>query len=176
MKVTPQTSCAVFMLSSVLPRGYVGIGLRRLHEKKTVIFFVSWNVSGIRVELISRIRHRLHGPKCWISLKTSTLMPQTDSLSSPPAMHICTPSSGLEPSVLVSCHICWWVQCSLYHTGRPVSWTWQSASLSKTWWNFRARPLDVYGLTRDTWLLVVNYRKYDSCIYHGVSSLVIKNA
>ena len=36
------TSCTMFLLPAVLPVCYVGVGLIRLHEKKTLVFFVSW--------------------------------------------------------------------------------------------------------------------------------------
>ena len=46
----------------------------------------------------------------WISLKTSRLMPQTDSWLLPPPPHVGTQAPELEPSSLVSSGICFWIQ------------------------------------------------------------------
>ena len=51
----------------------------------------------------------------WIYLNTSRPMPQTDSLPSPPPPYIGTQAPELEPPVLVSCDICWWVHRQPLH-------------------------------------------------------------
>ena len=54
-----------------------------------------------------------YGPKTLssssTSLKTSKMMPETDSWSLP-LQHVCTHAPELEPLALVSCDIWWWVQ------------------------------------------------------------------
>ena len=55
-----------------------------------------------------------YGPKTfassWQSINSYSQMSQTDSWSSPPTPNMGTQARELEPSKLVSCNICWWVQ------------------------------------------------------------------
>ena len=55
-------------------------------------------------------------------------MPQTDSWPSPLTPHIGTQAPELDPSALVSCDICWWVQV------RPLPLGWSCPSWSSCWW------------------------------------------
>ena len=64
----------------------------------------------------------------WVSLKTSSQMPQTDSWSSPPTPRVGTEAPELEPPALVSCDICWWVKV------QPLPLWWSCPSSSACWW------------------------------------------
>ena len=49
----------MFLIPAILPKGYVSIGWKRLHEKETMSFFIPWRemfLSASSGELISRIR------------------------------------------------------------------------------------------------------------------------
>ena len=73
----------------------------------------------------------LHSPKMfgssWVSLTTSSQMPQTDSWSSPPTPLPDTQAPELKPSALISCDICWWVQV------HPLTLWWSCPRLLACW-------------------------------------------
>ena len=154
----------MFVLPAVLPRVYVVISWRWLHEKKAGSFMVSWRRTGGVMEedrflLASRSKDRgradqasLHGPKTfssgWISPKTSRQIHHT--WLSPPATCIGTQSSKLEQWALVSYDICWWFQSQSLPLSSPVSWMQQCTSLSTAWQNIRARISQFQGLTMDS--------------------------
>ena len=127
-KVILKKSDAVSVISAVLPRGYVDIKTTAWKEDWALLRIRFLPVYRIRLELLRRIRHRIFVCKIQRRLAVSAYRARHPDV--PDCFLIIVTCDAywlpdLEPSPLLSCNICWWIQ------GQPLP-RWSTCFLDET--------------------------------------------